>query len=198
MKLAILDRDGLLNALGEGFIASPADWQPLPGALEGVALLNQAGWHVVVATNQPGLGGGLFDAQTLVAIHARMYRELAALGGRIDAVFYCPHTEGQGCHCRKPAAGLLQQIRERYGIEGSSIAVIGSCRAHLQAGAALAGAQLHLVCSGASAALDPAQALAPDWPPGVQVHASLEAAARHLAQPPAGGLPPPGAALSNT
>ena len=186
MKLAILDRDGLLNAPGEGFIASPADWQPLPGALEAVAQLNQAGWQVVLATNQPGLGGGLFDAQTLVAIHARMYRELAALGGRIDAVFYCPHAEGEDCACRKPAPGLLLQIRERYGIEGSAIAVIGCCRAHLQAGAALAGAQLHLVCAaaGAQAATQP---LPPDWPAGVRLHASLATAVQHLTQP----APPP-------
>ncbi len=179
MKLAILDRDGLLNEQGEGFIASPADWRPLPGALEAVALLNQAGWHVVVATNQPGLGGGLFDAQALIAIHARMHRELAALGGRIDAMFYCPHAEGENCACRKPAPGLMQQIRERYGLEGGSIAVIGSCLEHLQAAAGL-GAQLHLVCSGASAALDPKAPLPPPWPDGVRVHASLGDAARWL------------------
>ena len=179
MKLAILDRDGLLNALGEGFIASPADWQPLPGALEAVARLNQAGWHVVVATNQPGLGGGLFDTQTLVAIHARMHRELAALGGRIDAVFYCPHAESEGCACRKPAPGLMQQIRERYGLEGGSIAVIGSCQAHLQAAAGL-GAQLHLVRGGSPAQHGAGGPLPPGWPAGVQVHASLDDAVRQL------------------
>ena len=113
MKLAILDRDGTLNALGDGFIASAADWTPLPGALEAVARLNHGGWHVVLATNQPGLGRGLFDAQTLVAIHAKMHRQLAALGGRIDAVFYCPHAETEGCNCRKPAPGLMEQIRDR-------------------------------------------------------------------------------------
>ena len=82
MKLAILDRDGTLNALGDGFIASAADWTPLPGALEAVARLNHGGWHVVLATNQPGLGRGLFDAQTLVAIHTKMHRQLAAAGAR--------------------------------------------------------------------------------------------------------------------
>jgi len=181
MKIAILDRDGLLNAHGEeGFIASPAQWQPLPGALEAVALLNQAGWHVVLATNQPGLGGGLFDTQTLVAIHARMHRELAALGGRIDAVFYCPHAEGEECACRKPAPGLMRQIRERYGVEGGSIAVIGSCETHLRAADGL-GAQLHLVCTGESHALDPAAPLPPHWPAGVRVHASLGEAVQALA-----------------
>ncbi len=172
MKLAILDRDGTLNALGDGFIASPDDWVPLPGALEAVARLNHAGWHVVLATNQPGLGRGLFDAQTLVAIHAKMHRQLAALGGRIDAVFYCPHAEGEACNCRKPAPGLMEQICERYGVEGDEILVAGSCLAHLQAAADL-GAQLHMVCTGRSAHLDPRQPLPPGWPPGTHAHASL-------------------------
>ena len=174
MKLAILDRDGTLNALGAGgLIASPAEWQPLPGALEAVARLNQAGWHVVVATNQPGLGGGVFDTQTLVAIHARMHRELGALGGRIDAVFYCPHAEGEDCACRKPAPGLMLQIRERCALEGGDIAVIGSCLAHLQAAQDL-GAQLHLVCTGRSAHLQPDAPLPPGWPAATRAHASLQ------------------------
>lgn len=172
MKLAILDRDGTLNALGDGFIAAPSDWTPLPGALEAVARLNHAGWHVVLATNQPGLGRGLFDAQTLMAIHAKMHRQLAALGGRIEAVFYCPHAEGEGCACRKPAPGLMQQIRERYSVEGDEILVVGSCLAHLQAAAGL-GAQLHMVCTGRSAELDPRQPLPPGWPAGTRAHASL-------------------------
>lgn len=194
MKLAILDRDGLLNEPGsEGYIASPADWHPLPGALEAVALLNQAGWHVVVATNQPGLGGGLLDGRTLADIHARLHRELAALGGRIDAVFYCPHAEGEDCACRKPAPGLLQQICERHGVEAGNAVVIGSCRAHLQAGAALGARQLHLVCSGASAALDPGAPLDASWPANTRVHASLQDAAlwllAHGAEPRASAAP---------
>lgn len=172
MKLAILDRDGTLNARADGFIATPQEWEPVPGALEAVARLNQAGWHVVVATNQPGLGRGLFDTQALVAIHAKMHRLLASLGGRIDAVFYCPHAESEACSCRKPAPGLMQQIQERYGIEGAQILVAGSCPAHLQAAADL-GAQLHMVCTGRSAHLEPRGPLPPGWPPGTRAHASL-------------------------
>ena len=188
MKLAILDRDGTLNALGDGFIASAADWTPLPGALEAVARLNHAGWHVVLATNQPGLGRGLFDAQTLVAIHTKMHRQLAALGGRIDAVFYCPHTETEGCSCRKPAPGLMEQICERYGAEGDEILVIGNCTAHLQAASDL-GAQLHMVCTGRSAQLDPRQPLPPGWPPGTRAHASLGALVDFLLPQGEAGLP---------
>ena len=173
MKLAILDRDGTLNALGDGFIASPDEWVPVPGALEAVARLNHAGWHVVVATNQPGLGRGLFDAQTLVAIHAKMHRQLATLGGRIDAVFYCPHAVDEDCACRKPAPGLLEQIADRYGVEHHDVRVIGSCAAHLQAGAAAGARQLHLVCTGQSAQVAPGGPLPSNLPVGTQVHASL-------------------------
>ncbi|WP_313071591.1 HAD-IIIA family hydrolase [Melaminivora sp.] len=175
MKLAILDRDGTLNAWAGDPVTTPAQWQALPGALEALARLHQAGWHVVLATNQPGLGTGRLDTATMVAIHARMHRELAALGGRIDAVFYCPHAPDEPCTCRKPGSGLLQQIRDRYALEGRDLAVIGSCLDHLQAGAPL-GAQLHLVCTGAAAVLDPAAPLTPAWPAGTRAHASLAAA----------------------
>jgi len=90
MKLAILDRDGTLNPMGDEYITSADEWTAVPGALEAIARLNHAGWHVVVATNQPGLGRGLFDVMALNAIHAKLHRQVAAVGGRIDAVFYCP------------------------------------------------------------------------------------------------------------
>ena len=172
MKLAILDRDGTLNPLGEDFITSADEWTAVPGTLEAIARLNHAGWHVVVATNQPGLGRGLFDVMAINAIHAKMHRQLAAVGGRIDAVFYCPHAADEECACRKPAPGLLEQISDRYGVERHEVQVVGSCAAHLQAGAAL-GAQLHLVCTGQSAQVHPGGPL-PAWlPPGSRVHASL-------------------------
>lgn len=174
MKLAIFDRDGTLNALGEGFIDSPGAWQPLPGALEALARLSHAGWRLVLATNQPGLGRGLFDAQTLAAIHAKLHRQVAALGARIDAIFYCPHAESENCDCRKPAPGLMLQICERFGVDAGQTAVVGSCPAHLQMAADTA-AQLHMVCSGRAAALDPQQPLPPGWPERTRAHASLAA-----------------------
>lgn len=185
MKLAILDRDGTLNVPGEPFIAMADEWTAVPGALEAVARLNHAGWHVVVATNQPGLGRGLFDVLALNAIHAKMHRQMAAAGGRIDAVFYCPHAESEHCACRKPAPGLMEQIRDRYGVEGGEVLVIGSCPDHLLAASGL-GAQLHMVCTGASARLAPELPLPPDWPAGTRAHASLAALVDALL-PPAGG-----------
>lgn len=180
MKIAIFDRDGTLNPWGEEYIAHPDQWQALPGALQALARLNRAGWHIVVASNQPGLGRGLFDAQTLNAVQTKMLRQLSALGGRIDAFFYCPHVPDEACYCRKPSPGLLVQIAERYGMEPRHLCVVGSSLDHLQAGAAL-GAQLHLVCTGSSAQLR-AQALPPGVPEGTQVHADLASFVDQLLQ----------------
>ena len=145
MKIAILDRDGTLNRWGaRGFIGRPDEWVAVPGALEAVSRLNRAGWHVVVVTNQPGLGRGLFDVIELNAVHAKMHRELAAAGGRVEAVFFCPHAPDEECSCRKPHPALFQQVAERYGAEGHEIWAIGSGVEHLQAGQAL-GAHLMYV-----------------------------------------------------
>ena len=116
MKLVILDRDGTINEDRDDFVKSPDEWVPIAGSLEAIARLNHAGWHTVVATNQSGLARGLFDMAALNAIHARMNRELAELGGRIDAVFFCPHGPDDGCACRKPLPGLFTMIGERYGV----------------------------------------------------------------------------------
>ncbi|MBV7540276.1 D-glycero-beta-D-manno-heptose 1,7-bisphosphate 7-phosphatase [Acidovorax sp. sic0104] len=174
MKLAILDRDGTLNPLGEDFITTADEWTAVPGALEAIARLNHAGWHVVVATNQPGLGRGLFDVMAINAIHAKMHRQLAAVGGRIDAVFYCPHAPDEDCACRKPAPGLLEQICDRYGVERHDMQVVGSCAVHLQAGAAAGAQQLHLVCTGQSAHIDALGAVPEGMPAGTVLHASLK------------------------
>lgn len=184
MKLAILDRDGTLNAAGQ----LPESWTALPGALESIARLNRAGWHVVLATNQPGLGLGEMAMAELHALHASMHRALAAAGARIEAVFYCPHAPGEGCGCHMPAPGLLQQIGERYGAEAHETWVIGSCAEHLQAGSHL-GAHLHLVCAQTAAALLTGEPLPADFPPQVHAHANLaELVAKLL---PAEPLPPP-------
>ena len=117
MKLVIVDRDGTLCVEREGYLQTPDDWAPLPGALDAIARLNHAGYQVVIAANLPGLGRGLFDMAALNAIHARMNKQVAAAGGRIEAVFFCPHTPDEGCNCRKPLPGLFQQIGERYKLD---------------------------------------------------------------------------------
>jgi D-glycero-D-manno-heptose 1,7-bisphosphate phosphatase len=147
MKLVILDRDGTINVDSDEFIKTPEEWQPLPGALEAIARLNHAGWHVAVASNQSGLGRGLFDVGSLNSIHAKMHKSLAALGGRIDAVFYCPHTPDDNCQCRKPLPGLFEQIGERFGVDLRTTHVVGDTSRDLQAGSAV-GCQPHLVLTG--------------------------------------------------
>ena len=105
-KLVVIGRDGILNEYREDHVKSPEEWVPLPGALEAVSRLNHAGWHVVVATNQSGIGRGMIDMATVNAVHAEMNRQLQAAGGRLDAVFFCPHTPEDDCECRKPRTGL--------------------------------------------------------------------------------------------
>ena len=180
VKLIVLDRDGTINENREDFVKSADEWVALPGALDAIARLNHAGWHTVLATNQAELGRGLIDMATLNAIHLKMNLELAKFGGRIDAVFFCPHTELEGCDCRKPAPGLLHQIGERYGVVLAEVLMVGDAERDLQAGAA-AGCITHLVRTGESGALDEARLQA--WcaqAPGTRVPASLAAFADDL------------------
>lgn len=172
MKLAILDRIAAVHPEGEDAFTAASDWQPQPGVLEAIAQLNRAGWHVVVASNQPGLGRGSFDVNELNAVHVRMQRDAALAGARVDAAFFCPHAPDEGCMCRKPAPGLLQQIASRYGAEPASIWVIGKELAHLQAGAAI-GARLVW--------LGEAQALQAPWAGDAQCYPDWLALAQALA-----------------
>ena len=164
MKLVILDRIGTLNLEGEDSIVALKDWVPQEGVLEAIAQLNRGGWHVTLATNQPGLGRGSFDVNELNAIHLRMQRELAAEGARVEAVFFCPHTPEEGCACRKPAPGLMQQIALRYGAEPHQIWVVGQDAKHLQAGAALDAHLIWLQLGSSHLQEDVGQDVPPDVP----------------------------------
>ena len=183
MKLVILDRDGTINVDSDQYIKSPQEWQPLPGALEAIARMNHAGYHVVIASNQSGLGRGLFDVASLNAMHAKMHKLLSAHGGRVDAVFYCPHTADEGCSCRKPLPGLFEQIAERFGIELKGVPVVGDGLRDLQAGVA-AGCEPHLVLTGKGEPYRD-RPLPDTFPPGTRVHADLAAFAEYLVTRPA-------------
>ena len=181
MKLLILDRDGTLNRSRDDYVASPDEWEALPGALEAVARLNQGGWRVVLATNQSGIGRGLFDMASLNAIHTKMHRQLAAAGARVDAVFFCPHAPDEACNCRKPQPGLFTQIGERYGVSLAGVPAAGNALRHVKA-AGLAGCPTHLLLTGQSEHLRgrvglgssaDLAALAPDLPPGTHTHEDL-------------------------
>ena len=179
-KLVILGRDGTINEEREDFVSSAEDWVPLPGALDAIARLNHAGWHVVVATNQPGLGGGLFDMTVLNGVHLKMNSMLQKHGGRVEAVFFCPHTAEDGCTCRKPLPGLYRQVGARYGADLSQVPAVGNALDDLLAGSA-AGCPVHLVLTGKAAQLD-ADGLAAllEQVPDVEVHDDLAAFAEAL------------------
>lgn len=174
VKLIVLDRDGTLSPDPEDFVRAPEDWVPLPGALEAVARLNHGGWRVVLASNQSGLGRGLFDMATLNAVHARMHKLLAAAGGRIEAVFFCPHAPEDECCCRKPAAGLFLDIARRMGVPLDSMVAAGDSVRDVQAAVA-AGCEAHLIRTGQSLPVGDGAPLPPDVPAGTQVHADLSA-----------------------
>ena len=178
MKLLVLDRDGTINRDSDDYVKSSDEWIALPGALEAIARLNHDGWHVVVASNQSGLGRGLFDVAALNAMHAKMHKELAAVGGRIDAVFYCPHSPDEQCTCRKPLPGLFEQIGQRFGVPLKGVPACGDSLRDLVASAAV-GCAPHLVRSGKSASLREGEVL-DGLPPGTQVHADLAAFADFL------------------
>ena len=193
MKLVILDRDGTLNEDRDDFVKSPDEWVPLPGALEAVARLHRAGWTVVVATNQSGLARGLFDRAALDAMHAKMNTLVAQHGGRIEAVYFCPHGPDDGCDCRKPLPGLFRRIGADFHVDLHGVPTAGDTLRDLQAGAAL-GCEPHLVLTGKAARLDAAgiDALCRRVP-GTQVHADLAAFADTLIRRDAPAfLPVPG------
>jgi D-glycero-D-manno-heptose 1,7-bisphosphate phosphatase len=179
-KLIILGRDGILNEFREDHIKAPEEWVAIPGALEAVSRLNHAGWHVVVSTNQSGIGRGMIDMTAVNAVHAHMMRSLQALGGRIDAVFFCPHTPEDACDCRKPLPGMALDIGRRYGVDLREVPMVGDTLRDLQAAQA-AGCEPHLVRSGRAAALDAAQlASLVEQVPGTFVHSDLGELATHL------------------
>lgn len=175
MKLIILDRDGVINHDSEHYIKSPAEWNPIPGSLEAIAQLTQAGYKVVVATNQSGVGRGLFDMDTLNAIHNKMHRAAQTAGGRIDAIFYCPHTADSSCNCRKPKPGMFERIAACFNHDLSKSFAIGDSLRDLQA-AATSGAKPILVLTGKGQKTQKEGGI----PEGTLVFANLEAAVSHI------------------
>jgi D-glycero-D-manno-heptose 1,7-bisphosphate phosphatase len=175
MKLVILDRDGIINQDSDAFVKTPDEWVALPGSLQAIARLSQAGWTVVVATNQSGLARGLFDITALNAIHTKMHAELAKAGGVIDSVFLCPHGPNDGCTCRKPLPGMYHEIARRYDVELTGVPALGDSLRDLQA-AATAGCSPWLALTGNGTKTRDKGGL----PPGTQICDSLPAFAEML------------------
>jgi D-glycero-D-manno-heptose 1,7-bisphosphate phosphatase len=175
MKLVILDRDGVINHDSDQFIKSPEEWKPIPGSLEAIARLSQAGYRVVVATNQSGVGRGLFDMAVLNAIHDKMCKAVAQAGGRIDAIFFCPHAADANCNCRKPKSGMIEEIAARYNMSLAGVPAIGDSLRDLEATARL-GAQPILVLTGKGTRTRATGGL----PEGTRIYPDLAAAAATL------------------
>ena len=177
MKLIILDRDGVINHDSDHFIKSPEEWLPIVGSPQAIARLNQWGYHVVVCTNQSGIGRGLFEMDTLNAIHEKMNRTIGQAGGRIDAIFFCPHTSDDNCDCRKPKTGMLKDIALRFNVDLTGVPAIGDSLRDLQAAQAV-GAQPMLVLTGKGTKTRHE----PGVPEGVPVFADLAATVAHITQ----------------
>lgn len=138
MKLIILDRDGVINHDSDEYVKSVDEWIPLPGSLEAIARLCQAGWTVAVATNQSGIARGYFDLATLDAMHQKLDYLLAPLGGKIDRIEFCPHGPDVDCDCRKPLPGMFRNLVAHYGLPDlQGVPVVGDSLRDLEAGLAL-------------------------------------------------------------
>ncbi len=133
MKVIVIDRDGVINHDSDAYIKSPEEWVPIAGSLEAIARLNHSGYTVIVASNQSGLARDYFTIEMLSAIHKKMDEQLAKIGGRVDAVFYCPHGPGDGCDCRKPKPGMLLEIGQRFNVPLKNIVFIGDSISDIKA-----------------------------------------------------------------
>lgn len=179
MKLIILDRDGVINHDSDAFIKSPDEWIPLPGSLEAIARLNQAGYRVVVSTNQSGVARGLFDILTLNAIHQKLHTSAQLVGADIAAIFFCPHAADDNCDCRKPKPGMLHTIAKRFDVNLKGVPAVGDSLRDLQAGFAV-GCVPYLVLTGKGEKTRDKGGL----PPGTLIYPDLAAVVDHLLDAP--------------
>lgn len=174
MKLLILDRDGVINQDSDDYIKSLDEWIPIPSAITAIARLSKAGWTVAVATNQSGIARGYYDLATLESMHQRLRELVAEQGGELGVIVYCPHGPDDGCDCRKPKPGMLQQIARHYGVELHGIWFVGDSRGDLDAALAV-DCQPVLVKTGKGE-----RTLGKALPEGTLVFDDLAAVAAHL------------------
>jgi histidinol-phosphate phosphatase family domain/HAD-superfamily hydrolase, subfamily IIIA len=134
-KTVFLDRDGVINACAKehDYIKTWGEFRFLNGTIAAIRMLNEAGYQVIVVTNQRGVAQGLMTEQDVDYIHECMCRELAKQGGHIDAIYVCPHEKGK-CTCRKPQTGLFLQAERRFRIDKSFSWMIGDSESDMEAG----------------------------------------------------------------
>jgi D-glycero-D-manno-heptose 1,7-bisphosphate phosphatase len=175
VRLLILDRDGVINEESDHFVKSPAEWKPIPGSLDAIASAYQFGFTIIVVSNQSGLSRGLFDIDQLNKIHTQMLSDVAKLGGRIEAVFFCPHGPEDRCRCRKPKPGLLLDVGNRLNANLNQATFIGDRASDIEAGQSV-GAKFILVETGRGA--ETKSSFASD--PELLIHTDLAAAVKWL------------------
>jgi len=146
-QAVILDRDGVINFDSSEYIKSPPEWQPIPGSLEAIARLHNAGISVFIATNQAGVARGLISKESLEAIHSKMRDMIRQSGGEIRGIYQCIHHPDDACECRKPAPGMLLQILEDAGLEPGNTPFVGDSLKDIEA-AESAGCRPVLVMTG--------------------------------------------------
>jgi D-glycero-D-manno-heptose 1,7-bisphosphate phosphatase len=177
MKLIVLDRDGVINEDSDEYVKSPDEWQPISGSLEAIARLNRGGYRVVVATNQSGISRGMFDLETLSAMHKKMHDLAGEVGAHIDGIFFCPHGPDDKCNCRKPKPGLFQEIQARLGTSLHGVPCVGDSLRDLQAGKSQ-GCTTFLVKTGKGKRT--LETKKNELPEGTEVFDNLMAVAEHL------------------
>lgn len=134
MKFILLDRDGVINHESSGYIKSPEEFELYPDSVRAIANLSQAGYTIIICTNQSGLGRGLFNIEQLNEIHTKLHKAVNQAGGHIDAIFYCPHLSKDNCSCRKPKPGMILDVFDRFNIENpSNIMFVGDSARDLDA-----------------------------------------------------------------
>ena len=175
MKLVILDRDGTINQDSDNYVKSTDEFRLIKGAVDAIARLTQAGYRIVVATNQSGIARGLFDTATLIAMHDLLQRAVSQAGGRIDAFFFCPHAADSACECRKPKPGMLLEIARRFNVSLGDVYMVGDAARDIHAAAA-AGARPVLVLTGKGR-----KTRGEGVPDGTMIFADLAAFAQHVA-----------------
>lgn len=179
MKLIILDRDGVINQDREDLVKTADEWVPIEGSMDAIAFLTQSGYTVVVATNQSGIGRGIFTMQELTEIHSKMHKLVQQAGGQIDGIWFCPHPADADCNCRKPKPGMLLDIIERFHTDAENVYMVGDSLRDLQAIDALGGKPI-LVLTGKGK-----RTLAADGdklPENTQIFEDLMAVSQHLMQ----------------
>jgi len=124
-KVVFLDRDGTINVDSADYIKSRSEFAFIPGSIEAIRDLTVNGFTAIVITNQSALARRFVSPEELDAMHAMMCREIAAAGGKITDTFFCPHLPDEGCECRKPAPGLIEQARQKYNIDLADSIMVG-------------------------------------------------------------------------